>query len=173
MRRLVWAFARRTYHIVGNLMLRLIYVWLKSLKYGYAYHKLGILHHRHSELFSFIVYTMLEWKLFFLILVYFCVWGCFCGMTLCAISSHMVQTVRKGRKLVAQVTWVGGSNFRLYGGSDLKLIYWWDGRGPMLGCLSGPPGFTCWISFAPVFSLIYCWVLIFAISLYYILFYMF
>ena len=24
------------------------------------------------------------------------------------------------------------------------------------GCLSGPPGFTCWISFAPVFSLIYC-----------------
>ena len=24
------------------------------------------------------------------------------------------------------------------------------------GCLSGPPGFTCWISFAAVFSLIYC-----------------
>ena len=24
------------------------------------------------------------------------------------------------------------------------------------GCLLGPPGFTCWISFAPVFSLIYC-----------------
>ena len=24
------------------------------------------------------------------------------------------------------------------------------------GCLSGPTGFTCWISFAPVFSLIYC-----------------
>ena len=24
------------------------------------------------------------------------------------------------------------------------------------GCLSGPPGFTCWISFAPVFSFIYC-----------------
>ena len=23
----------------------------------------------------------------------------------------------------------------------------------MIGCLSGPPGFTCWISFAPVFSL--------------------
>ena len=22
--------------------------------------------------------------------------------------------------------------------------------------LSGPPGFTCWISFAPVFSFIYC-----------------
>ena len=32
------------------------------------------------------------------------------------------------------------------------------------GCLSGPPGFTCWISFAPVFSFIYCWVLIFALS---------
>ena len=32
------------------------------------------------------------------------------------------------------------------------------------GCLSSPPGFTCWISFAPVFSFIYCWVLIFALS---------
>ena len=36
-------------------------------------------------------------------------------------------------------------------------------------CLSGPPGFTCWISFAPVFSFIYCWVLIFASSPCYIL----
>ena len=26
------------------------------------------------------------------------------------------------------------------------------GRGLMLWLLSGPPGFTCWISFAPVFS---------------------
>ena len=33
------------------------------------------------------------------------------------------------------------------------------------GCLSGPPGFTCWLSFAPVFSFIYCWVLIFALNL--------
>ena len=41
------------------------------------------------------------------------------------------------------------------------------------GCLSGPPGFTCWISFAPVFSLIYCWVLILALSPCYILIYMF
>ena len=24
--------------------------------------------------------------------------------------------------------------------------------------LSGPPGFTCWISFAQVFSFMYCWV---------------
>ena len=24
------------------------------------------------------------------------------------------------------------------------------------GCLSGPPGFTYWISFAPVFRFIYC-----------------
>ena len=32
------------------------------------------------------------------------------------------------------------------------------------GWLSGPSGFTCWISFAPVFSFIYCWVLIFALS---------
>ena len=41
------------------------------------------------------------------------------------------------------------------------------------GCLSDPPGFTCWISFAPVFSLIYCWVLILALSPCYILIYMF
>ena len=41
------------------------------------------------------------------------------------------------------------------------------------GCLSGPPGFTCWISFAPVFSLIYCWALILALSPCYILIYMF
>ena len=41
------------------------------------------------------------------------------------------------------------------------------------GRLSGPPGFTCWISFAPVFSFIYCWVLIFALSPCYILIYMF
>ena len=31
------------------------------------------------------------------------------------------------------------------------------------GCLSGPPGFTCWISFAPIFSFIY-------LSLLYLLF---
>ena len=41
------------------------------------------------------------------------------------------------------------------------------------GCLSGPLGFTCWISFAPVFSFIYCWVRIFALSPCYILIYMF
>ena len=41
------------------------------------------------------------------------------------------------------------------------------------GCLSAPPGFTCWISFAPVFSFIYCWFLIFALSPCYILIYMF
>ena len=34
----------------------------------------------------------------------------------------------------------------------------------MLWLLSGPPGFTCWISFALVFSFIYCLVLIFALS---------
>ena len=37
------------------------------------------------------------------------------------------------------------------------------------GCLLGQPGFTCWISFAPVFSFIYGWVLIFASSPCYIL----
>ena len=41
------------------------------------------------------------------------------------------------------------------------------------GCFSGPPEFTCWISFAQVFSFIYCWVLIFALFPSYILIYMF
>ena len=41
------------------------------------------------------------------------------------------------------------------------------------GCLSCPPGFTCWISFAPLFSFIYCWVLILALSPFYILIHMF
>ena len=36
------------------------------------------------------------------------------------------------------------------------------------GCLSDPPGFTCWISFAPVFNFIYCWVHIFALTPFYI-----
>ena len=42
-----------------------------------------------------------------------------------------------------------------------------------LGCLSGPPKFTCWISFVPVSGFIDCWVLIFALSPFYILIYMF
>ena len=42
----------------------------------------------------------------------------------------------------------------------------------MLWLLSGPPGFTCWISFAPVFSFVYCWVLILALPPFYILIYM-
>ena len=41
------------------------------------------------------------------------------------------------------------------------------------GCLSGSQGFTCWISFAPVFSFIHCWVLIFTLSPCYSLIYMF
>ena len=36
------------------------------------------------------------------------------------------------------------------------LIYWLDWWGLMLWLLSGPRGFTCLISFAPVFSFMYC-----------------
>ena len=42
-------------------------------------------------------------------------------------------------------------------GSDLKtylLMRWW--RPDALPVSRGLPGFTCWISFAPVFSFIYC-----------------
>ena len=37
---------------------------------------------------------------------------------------------------------------------NLKNIM--HGRVKMYAMCCGPPGFTCWISFAPVFSLIYC-----------------
>ena len=37
----------------------------------------------------------------------------------------------------------------------------------------GPPGFTCWISLSLVFSLIYCLVLILALSPFYILIYIY
>ena len=63
--------------------------------------------------------------------------------------------------------WVGLQTlcwFRLKDLSIDEIVGAW-----CFGCLSGPPGFTCWISFAPVFSFIYCWVLIFALSPFYIL----
>ena len=67
--------------------------------------------------------------------------------------------------------WVGLQTlwwFRLKDLSIDEMVEDW-----CFGCLSGPPGFTCWISFAPVFSFIYCLVLIFALSPFYILIYMF
>ena len=67
--------------------------------------------------------------------------------------------------------WVGLQTlwwFRLKDISIDEMVGAW-----CFGCLSGPPGFTCWISFAPVYSLIYCWVLILALSPCYILIYMF
>ena len=67
--------------------------------------------------------------------------------------------------------WVGLQTlwwFRLKDLSIDEMVGAW-----CFGCLSGPPGFTFWISFAPVFSLIYCWVLILALSPCYILIYMF
>ena len=53
-----------------------------------------------------------------------------------------------------------------------RLIYWSDGRGLMLCLLSGPREFAWLISVAPVFSFMYCWVLILAESPFYILIYM-
>ena len=52
-------------------------------------------------------------------------------------------------------------------------VFWVSSRGLMLWLLSGQPGFTCWISFAPVFRFMYCRVLIFALSSFHILIYMF
>ena len=67
--------------------------------------------------------------------------------------------------------WVGLQTlwwFRLKDLSIDEMVGAW-----CFGCLSSPPGFTCWISFARVFSFIYCWVLIFALSPCYTLIYMF
>ena len=36
----------------------------------------------------------------------------------------------------------------------------------MLCLWSGPPGFNCWISFIPVFSCMYCWILIFVLLIF-------
>ena len=50
-----------------------------------------------------------------------------------------------------------GSDFRLYDGSDLKtylLMRWW-GPDALAVCLAHQ-GLPDWISFAPVFSFIYC-----------------
>ena len=58
--------------------------------------------------------------------------------------------------------WVGLRTlwwFRLGDSSIDEMVGAW-----CFGCLSGPPGFACWISFAPVFSLVYCWVLVLALS---------
>ena len=67
--------------------------------------------------------------------------------------------------------WVGFQSLWWFWLKDLSI----DGMvgAWYFGCLFGPPGFTCWISFAPVFSFIYCRVLIFASSPCYILIYMF
>ena len=54
-----------------------------------------------------------------------------------------------------------------------SLIYWWDGRGLMLRLLPGQARAYLFDFFAPVFSFMYCWVLIFALSPFYILICMF
>ena len=54
----------------------------------------------------------------------------------------------------------GGSGFGLCDGSDFEtclLMGWW---GLVLWLLSGPPGFACWVSFAPMFGFVCCWVLV-------------
>ena len=53
------------------------------------------------------------------------------------------------------------------------LIYWWDGRGLMLWLFVKPTRVYLMDFFALVFIFIYCWVLIFSLSSFYILIYMF
>ena len=49
--------------------------------------------------------------------------------------------------------------FRLGGLSVDEMVGAW-----CFGCLSSPPGFAFWVSFAPVFGLVCCWVLVLALS---------
>ena len=51
-----------------------------------------------------------------------------------------------------------------YDGSDLKTCRLMRCLGLMLLLLLDPQGLTWWISFAPVFGLVNCWVLVFALS---------
>ena len=53
-------------------------------------------------------------------------------------------------------SWLSGIVLDYDDGSELKTSV--DER---VGLWSGPSGVNCWISFAPVFSCVYCWVLIF------------
>ena len=75
---------------------------------------------------------------------------CILLLTLLTVISIKTTTLDPGQNRDYSVKEAGGSGFRLYDGSDLKtyllIRYWWDGRGMMLWLLSGPPGFTCWIS---------------------------
>ena len=59
----------------------------------------------------------------------------------------------------------GGSGYGHCGGCSCGLICWWDGRCLVLLLLSGPPGFACWVSFAPVFGFIYCSLSLFCLLL--------
>ena len=65
------------------------------------------------------------------------------------IKKSKYMSVSEIKDIILETFLIFGSDFRLYDGSDLKTYL-------LIGCLSGPPGFTCWISFAPGFSLIYC-----------------
>ena len=90
-------------------------------------------------------------------------------MTACLVVNP-ITVVNFAFLLIAR-QWVGLPTlwwFRLTDLSIDEMVGAW-----CFGCFSGPPGLTCWISFAPVFSFIYCWVLIFALSPCYILIYMF
>ena len=50
----------------------------------------------------------------------------------------------------------GGSDFRLFNGSDLTTYLLMRWYGPDALAVVRPTGVTCWISFTLVFSFIYC-----------------
>ena len=117
MHRLVWTFASRTYHIVGNVTLRLMTIWVDGQADLCMF---GVQNPNSGHFFS-----KLDWVKY---------WKCY-SVAICFLF-HLSPLMKIKHEL-------------------------------------GPPGFTSWISFAPVFSFIYWWVLIFALPPFYILIYMF
>ena len=58
--------------------------------------------------------------------------------------------------LLSSLLHAGGTDFRLYDGSDLKMYLLMRWYGPDAFAVVRPTGFTCWISFALIFSFMYC-----------------
>ena len=62
----------------------------------------------------------------------------------------------EGYKVVFSGGHNGEDGVDIYFRSDLTIYLLMKCRGLILWLFVGPTGFTCWISFAPVFSFIYC-----------------
>ena len=67
----------------------------------------------------------------------------------------MVNPIKVGN-FASSLIAPSGSDFRLYDGSELNTYLLMRWLGPDALAVVKPTGFTCWISFALVFSFMYC-----------------